>query len=52
MLHAAEAEELVENWDTAATDRAAAGEDENEAVTELQYLLAEHHEIGERILDY
>jgi hypothetical protein len=40
-----EAEELTENWDTACFD-----DWELQARTELQRLLAAHHEIRERIL--
>jgi hypothetical protein len=41
-----EAEELVENWDMASLD-----DWDLVAKTELQRLLAEHHQMGERILD-
>jgi hypothetical protein len=40
-----EAEELTENW-----DRAVVEDRELQAKTKLQKLLAEHHEIGERLL--
>jgi hypothetical protein len=41
-----EAKRLIENWDMATVDN-----QNLEAKTKLQHLLAEHHELGERILD-
>jgi hypothetical protein len=45
-----EAEELTENWDMASLDNWDLNWD-LEGKTKLQRLLAEHHEIGEHILD-